>query len=234
MNSLAHFLAALAVVLGCSGAIAQVSASGCGELGNAYGPFEYRRDRHHTADSMPYQQKINLVENAHFTAQVEALIAGVTGPIGAELDYTLRVFPNHHRALLAVMKFGLKTKSAQPATLPRPIECYFERALRFAPDDTTARMLYASFLINGKRKPEALTQLERARFDAGDNGFTHYNIGLVLLDADEPAQALVQAHRAMSLGFMRGDLRDKLVSLGRWRDPQQSDAPTASASAPAQ
>jgi hypothetical protein len=234
MNHPAQFLTALAIALGCGGALAQVSASGCGELANAYGPFEYRQDRHHTADSMPYQQKINLVEHAHFTAQVEALISGVTGPLGAELDYTLRVFPNHHRALLAVMRLGLKTKSVQPPTLPRPVECYFERALRFQPDDTTARMLYATFLINGKRKPEAISQLERVRFDAGDNGFTHYNIGLMYLDADEPAQALVQAHRAMSLGFMRADLKDKLVALGRWRDPQQSDAPPASASAPAQ
>ena len=234
MNRPAQFLAVLAAALGCSSAIAQVSASGCGELANAYGPFEYRRDRHHTADSMPYQQKLNLVEGAHFTARVEALLGGVTGPLGAELDYTLRVFPNHHRALLAVMNYGLKTKSAQPPTMLRPVECYFERALRFAPDDTTARMLYASFLINGKRKPEALMQLERARFDAGDNGFTHYNIGLVFLDADEPAQALVQAHRATSLGFMRADLKDRLVALGRWRDAQSPDAPPSGASAPAQ
>lgn len=234
MNCSAQFIAALAAGLGFGSALAQVSTSGCGDLANAYGPFEYRRDRHHTADSTPYQSKLNLVEGAHFTAAVEALISGVTGPLGAELDYTLRVFPNHHRALLAVMKYGLKSKSAQPPTLLRPVECYFERALRFAPDDTTARMLYATFLINGKRKQEALTQLERARFDAGDNAFTHYNIGLVFLDADEPAQALAQAHRAMSLGFTRADLKDKLVALGRWRDPQQSDTPPAGASAPAQ
>lgn len=235
MNGPTQFLVSLAAALGCGGAFAQISASGCGELANGYGPYEYRPDRHHTPDnSMPYQQKISLVERAHFTARVEALIGGESAPLGGELDYTLRAFPNHHRALLAVMRFGLKTNSAQPPTLPRPVECYFERALRFQPDDTTARMLYATFLINGKRRADAITQLERARFDAGDNGFTHYNIGLVFLDADEPERAVVQAHRAMSLGFMRTDLKEKLVALGRWREPQSADGSPAGASAPAQ
>lgn len=229
-----RLLMTVLAVAACGSALAQVSALGCGELTNAFGPFDYRPDRDRSANPMPHRQRLMIVEETgrHFTPRIEALIGGETGPIGVELDYTLRVFPNHHRALLAVMRFGEKINSPQPATLPRPVECYFERALRFQPDDTTARLLYTTFLTRGNRKPEALQQLERARFHAGDNGFTHYNIGLVFLDVGEPEQALVQAHRAMSLGFERAGLKDKLVALGRWQDPAPSAPSSDAASAP--
>ena len=213
---------AVASVAACGCALAQVSASGCGELANAFGPFEYRADRAKFDGFMSHRDKLHLVEHVHFTPRIEALIGGESGSLGAELDYTLRVFPNHHRALVSVMRWGERLKSPQPPTLPRQVECYFERALRFQPDDTVARLLYATYLIKGKRKPEALEQLERTRSYAGDNAFTHYNIGLVFLDAGEPDQALVQAHRALGLGFERADLKEQLTALGRWREPAAS------------
>src|SRR5437867_1540176 len=61
---------------------------------NAYGPFDYRTA---TGD-----QK-TIVEAHHFTSEVESLHAGITGSIGAEIDYTLRAFPNHPRALMAMI-----------------------------------------------------------------------------------------------------------------------------------
>lgn len=225
-------LASLAVALGCGGALAQVSADGCGELGNAYGPYDYRADRDKDVASVTHERKRWLVEHVHFTARVETLIGGESGPLGAELDYTLRAFPNHHRALISVMRFGERTNSPQPPTLPRQVECYFERALRFAPDDTVARLLYVTFLNNRKRKSEALEQIERTRHYAGDKAFTHYNIALILLDLGEPDQALVHAHRARALGLERTELKDKLVALGRWRDPVAPMPLPGAASAP--
>ena len=225
---------ALATIAASGSTLAQVSAPGCGELTNGYGPYDYRSDRDIMVDGVPHQRKLWLVEHVHFTPRVEGLISGESGPLGAELDYTLRAFPNHHRALLSVLRWSEKTNSAQPATLPRKVECYFDRALRFQPDDAIARLLYATFLIKGKRKPEALAQIERTRVYAGDNAFTHYNIGLVFLDAGEPEQALVQAHRAIELGFERADLKDRLIALGRWQDPAASAPPSSAASAPPQ
>ena len=188
--------------------MAQALYSTCGPLENAYGPFDYR-----TA-----QDQLKIVEGAHFTAPVEALIKGNAGYLGGDLDYTLRASPNHHRALLAVMRFGEKTKSSQPPNLRYSVECYFDRALRFRPDDSVARMLYATFLAKQNRIPEASSQLAQTAALAGDNAFTHYNVGLVYLDMKNYANALAQAHRAYSLGFEKAELKDRLQKLGRWKD----------------
>ncbi len=230
-------LVALIAAAGAGHAQAQLSAQFCGSLEHPLGPFDYRQDRFKPkpGDQEPHRAKLRIVEDNHFTPEVEALIRGKSSSTGPQLDldFVLRAFPNHHRALAALMRLWERTKSPQPGDLPRPVECYFERAVRFQPDDTTARLLYATLLYGDKRKPEALEQLERARFHAGDNGFTHYNIGLVFLDVGEPEQALAQAHRAMNLGFERTGLKDKLVALGRWQDPAPPMPSSDAASAPA-
>ncbi|MDB5850133.1 MAG: hypothetical protein JWP29_3885, partial [Rhodoferax sp.] len=118
--------------------------SGCGPIQNAYGPFDYRFEKGNS---------LYLVESAHFTPVVEALIRGNAGYLGGDLDYTLRAFPNHHRALMAVMRYGEKTKSPQPPNLRYTVECYFVRALQFKPDDTIVKLIYASFLGKNSRAP---------------------------------------------------------------------------------
>ena len=74
---------------------AQVVNGGCGALQNAFGPFDYRTERGYNLD---------VVESYHFTPPVEALIRGSSGTIGGDLDYTLRAFPNHDRALNATIR----------------------------------------------------------------------------------------------------------------------------------
>jgi len=41
-------------------------------------------------------------------------------------------------------------------------------------------------------------------------------------------KALVQAHRAMALGFTRPDLRELLEKAGQWKDPEPAAEPAAS------
>jgi tetratricopeptide (TPR) repeat protein len=220
---------ALVALLAAAGTVrvhAQAAEQPCGSLANAYGPFEYRFDRFKPipGDHLSHQGHLQVVEAFHFTPEVEALIRGKAGSIATDLDYTLRAFPNHHRALSALMRYWERAKSPQPGNLPRPAECYFERAVRFQPDDTTARMLYAMFLHKDKRGAEARQQLEYATTYAADNAFTHYNIGLVYFDLGEPANALSQAHRALALGFPRMELKNRLVAIGKWQEPA-ADAP---------
>ena len=219
-------------------ALAQVDATFCGSLGNAYGPYDYRSDHHKQApgDQMSHPAKRRLVEGAHFTPRVENLIGaqsgGQIGPPGGDLDYTLRAFPNHHRALISVMRYGERTGSQKPPGLPRVVECYFERAVRFKPDDTTVRMIYSTYLTKNKREAEAIAQLEQATVLAADNPFTHYNIGLSYFDLKLYDKALAQAHKAMALGFERTQLRDLLVKAGQWKEPDSVPAmPEAAASA---
>lgn len=203
----------------CGVASAQPGPGECGSIDNgSNGPFDYRTNRGHT---------LKAVEDFHFTPNVESLVSGTSGPIGADLNYTLTAFPNHHRALLAMVRFGEKLKTSQPPHA-RSVECYFERALRFRPSDSTVRMIYATFLAKAGRMPETIKQLEFAKVDAGDNAFTHYNIGLIYFDIKNYDEALSQAHISYGLGFGRPALRDQLKSVGKWKEPEEKSAKSSS------
>ena len=227
----ALLVAGLLAGLGPRDAAAQVSASACGALGNPYGPYDYRTDR----------DKLDIVEGAHFTAIIEAG-AQYLRPraIADDIDYTLRAFPNHHRALVAMVRQGERLKSAKPEGARWPVECYFDRAIRFRPDDMLVHMLYAQYLTKNQRGPEATRQLEIATAGAGDSSFTHYNIGLLYYELKNYDRALVQAHKAYGLGIGFPALRDQLKSVGKWVDapaevpaevPAKSPAETPAAAA---
>ena len=202
---------------------AQVNASICGPLANNFGPYDYRPEKFVPDDMDSHKQKRWLVESAHFLPRVEFLIGGnrpdSKEPPGGDIDYTLRAFPNHHRALMSVMKYGERKKNPKPADLRYTVECYFERAIRFKPDDTIVRMLYATYLTKNSRLPEAVSQLEASDSLAAENPFTHYNIGLVYFDMKNYGKALAQAHRATALGFERTELRDLLKGVNKWQEP---------------
>lgn len=223
LNRLTMFFLILPIFFSLNGVVsAQPSAAACGSIdrgGN--GPFDYRTER---------GQNLKVVESFHFTPNIESLISGNSAPLGAELDFTLRAFPNHHRALMAMVRLGEKLKSPQPPGAPHSVECYFERALRFRPDDSTARMIYATFLAKNGREPETIKQLELAATKAGDNAFTHYNIGLIYFDIKNYDQALAQAHVAYSLGFGQSALRDELKSVGKWKEQEEKSTEPPSVS----
>lgn len=199
----------------------------CGALGNAFGPFDYRTER---------GNNLHLVESEHFTPYVETLIRGKTGQIGGDLDYTLRAFPNHHRALMAAMRLGERMKMAMPPGMHYTVECYMDRAVRFRPDDEIARMLYSMFLAKAGRTAQAVSQLDTAATSAEgkENPFTHYNLGLNYLDVKEYDKALAQAHKAYSLGFIQSGLKDRLKEAGKWKDLETATPETSAepASAP--
>lgn len=191
------------------------STDNCGALSSPgqYGPFDYRTD--------PKPQAVVL--SVHFTSEVEALIRGTTsrGP-GNDIDYTLRAIPNNHRALISMMRLGEREKTSKPNGSRFTVECWFERAIRFRPDDSIVRMIYSTYLHRNGRSPEANNQLELATTYAKDSGFTHYNIGLHYFDVKNYDKALIQAHKAIELGFTQTALRDQLQSVGKWTEPADS------------
>lgn len=206
------------------------TVTACGSLSQGtggYGPYDYRTDK----------SKLPIVEGAHFTPAVESLVRGNSAVLpGGDLDYTLRAIPNHHRALMAMMRYGEKMKSPQPQGTRYSVECYFDRALRFRPDDTIVRMIYATFLSKSARVSEAIQQLEQAGASAGNNAFSHYNIGLVYFDLKYYDKALVQAHKAIALGFIQTGLSDRLRSVGKWTVPapnsEATPAPVSTSQSP--
>ena len=198
----------------CSGALwatpaqAQTEGGNCGSLATGYGPYDYRTQ----------QYKLKVVEDAHFTPEVEALIRGSSGAIESDLGYTLHTFPNHPRALMAMARLGEKLKTPQPRYARYSVACYFDRAIRFAPSDTVVRILYARYLAKQARPDEALTQLDVAVTQAKDNPFSHYNIGLAFFDLGQYDKARVQAHTAAAMDFERTELTDKLKSANQWQE----------------
>lgn len=194
---------------------------GCGDLANpVYGPFDYRRAN---------RQQRDLVEHAHFTRGVETLTRTKTGAFGWDIGYTLRAFPNHPRALLTMQRLVASQKRNPATDAIYTIECYYERALRFQPDDHVIRLLYANFLIVGDKGDEAVKQLDYVSVEAADNPFTQFNVGMLYFDLKNYDRALEQAHKAAALGFNRPDLRDRLSKVGRWAEPPAAPASAASA-----
>jgi tetratricopeptide (TPR) repeat protein len=85
--------------------------------------------------------------------------------------------------------------------------------------------MYANFLTTNNRNAEALQHIDQVAHLAGDNAFTHYNMGLAYLDIKEYEKALAQAHTAIALGLEQPALREKLIAAGQWREPAPQATP---------
>jgi tetratricopeptide (TPR) repeat protein len=182
----------------------------CGALENGYGPYDFRQTN-------PEQRKI--VEDFHFTEQVEHGIRGNTGSLGADLDYTLRVYPNHVRALDTLVRLAPRARGGQLHGTKFPLECYFERAVRFQPSDGAAWALYARYLYAVGQEGRALPMLEQAVQVEPDNPTLNYNYGLALAKRKQYAAALPYAQKAYAKSFPLPGLKQMLVTAGQWQEP---------------
>ncbi len=206
---------AVALLAMANSAIAQTD---CGTLNTHYGPFDYRTDR----------GKLPIVEQYHFTPKVEMLLGGISTTYAeGDISYTLHAFPNHHRALASLIKLAERTRARQPPRLDMSVDCYFERALRFRPDDLIVRMLMADYLIRTGRSKEAEPQLDYVGKQAGDNALTHLNAGRLYMKLGLPEKALERALRARELGFQNSDLEGQLRAKNLW--PVAAAEPAAGA-----
>jgi Tfp pilus assembly protein PilF len=196
------------IVLGlltCGAAVA--GEADCGSLENSYGPYDYTNPVHR-AENIP------IVETAHLNADVRALRRGQTGtdPLG-DLDYTLRAVPNHPAALDAVARYFINGGSAGRYWTA---ECYFDRAMRFKPDDGTVYLVYGVYLHRKKEFADAERQYLRALELLGESADAHYNIGLLYVDMDDLEKAKQHALKAYQLGYPLPGLKKRLREHGMW------------------
>jgi hypothetical protein len=193
-----------------------------------FGPFDYLQ-RH----SLP--NELGIVEKYHFGPQVEQLISGMrTGPMGVpdELDYTLRAWPNHHRALNSAIQYQmLKLNKNKNARYP-PAECYLERAIKFSPEDGITRMLYGNLLQRARYKTRALQQYEQALELKPENVQIKYNLALLLVDLGKQKRAREYALELYSKGFPLPGLKDKLKKSGHWSKNDDNKKTTESGGVP--
>lgn len=216
-RTLAPLVAALALSCAHTAAHAQLGINpiACGlnlKPPGQYGPFDYR--------TVPPEIR-HTVEDFHFTPDVESAKRGSTGfTAGGDIDYTMRAFPNNPRALLAVARYTRVMKSDRPSGLKYPAECYYERAIRFAPDDPMPHVMYAHYLNERKRSAEVRAQLDEATRLRGDpsNFDLDYNIGLLYFDIGVYDKSMEAARRAYALGAQLPALQKKLKAAGKWVD----------------
>lgn len=188
--------------------------SECGgpDIRNSYGPFDYTNPTH-------FREKLPIVEAYHFTLEVESLEAGATGTHpGGDLDYTLRAFPNHHRALYAMGRYQLMHNTVIAPEARWTADCYFQRAIAFRPDDGVARMIYGIFLAKSGNLDQAMDQYSVALEIIPGSGELHNNVALLHISMEDYAAARVHASRAQELGFPLPGARGRLERLGEWHN----------------
>lgn len=190
------------------------------EASHAYGPYDY-------TNAEDRARKLPIVESSHFTPEVENLIRGVSGKVFSDLDYTLRAFPNHHRALYAFSKYELRElKKMKQQRLYKPLtsrfgfpgtaECYFERAIYWRPNDPVVHLLYGIFLHLSGSLDTALKEYKVSEKIQPNSADLQYNLGLLYFDRKEYAIAKEHAIKAYKLGYPLPGLRKKLSSIGYW------------------
>jgi len=207
-------LAGLAMVALLAPGAAHAQKNYCGDLTNAFGPFDYRTRGEHI-------EQFQLVESAHYTEEVARGIKGNTGTIGADLDYTLRAIPNHPGALASMATVAKKTKVNKLPGAKFPVECYFERASRLAPDDGAVWAVYANYLFSLGQDKQATEMFARAIELSPEDATINYNAGLAFLKAKDYQKANRYAQKAYALGFPLPYLKNKLVEAGKWEPKAQ-------------
>ncbi len=215
-------LCVMSLLFAVTPAFAKNVSTACGSLVNGFGPFDYRDPAHQVLQPGEVETKLGIVERAHFTREVETLVSGLRGrkdPLD-DLDYTLRAFPNHHRALSSMANYHIKNDKQKIGRYS--IDCWFQRATVFTPDDPVVRVVYAIYLVRTGKSDEALVQYKEALALQPNYAEAHYNVGLLYTKNGNYDLAYEHAERAYELGHPLPGLRNRLIAAGAW-NPQTEE-----------
>ena len=180
----------------------------CGELANHYGPYDYTNSDH-------FHNKLPVVEQFHFNKEQELSTFDPTSKRPVDFGYTLRAFPNHHRALMALARYVKYHPNREWKGL-RP-ECYFLRAIAFRPNDAVAHMIYGFYLQQHGKTDAAEASFKNAVRISPDYAEAHYNLGLLYTDQKRWVEARTHAQKAYALNYPLPGLRKKLTEAGQWQ-----------------
>ena len=117
-----------------------------------------------------------------------------------------------------MMNLQFKAKTERPLGATYSVPCYFDRAIRFTPDDATVHTLFGVYLMRLGKPTNALQEFETAERLGDDSGNLHYNFGLAYFEARDYEKSLAHAKKAYSLGFNLPGLKEKLSKAGKWQD----------------
>lgn len=188
---------------------------GCGQLDNAYGPFDYTNAR-------DVAKKLPRVEKAHFDIGVQQLTGHRSkvftwANLAADIDYTLRAFPNHHMALYAMTQYYLEGYDKQ-YPMRYSARCYFDRAKRNSPSDGSVYLVEGIYFARLGRLQDSENSYLTAINMMPTSSEARYNLGLLYLEMKNYPAAREQALKAYEIGYPMPGLRNKLQALGQWEN----------------
>jgi len=168
------------------------------------GPWDYTNPATHV--------HLERVEHSYFAPHVENL-AWDPKQDAMSAAKTLRIYPNHHRALYTLMRYYRDYPNIDNKNEIHSMECLFARASFFAPNDPTVYMLYGmhyhwnSDFIGSKGKYLKAYDLDP------ENPQVNYNLGLMYYDQGDYESAAKHADIAYNGGYPLQGLRKKLSRL---------------------
>jgi tetratricopeptide (TPR) repeat protein len=197
---------------------AEKRAMECGSLQNGVGPWDWRTRE--TTSRLSWDHADNMKH--HYDPAMNRMRAGeYTQPVMHDLDFLLRNWPNHIQGLRALMQYekaGGKTHGY------RTVECYFERARRFAPDDVAVTLLEGYYYLKKNKKELARRSYEDALRLEPESIDVNYNVGLFYAEVGEYEKAEKHAHMAYEAGYPLDGLRKRLQKAGHWTEPAATDS----------
>jgi hypothetical protein len=187
----------------------------CGHFRGHFGPMDFRT-------AHPHDRRV--VEEFHFDMEIRTFLAGQlsgrnmagTSEVVWGFLYTLRSFPNHPTALLALDQLGRRLRSESPQGIDFPVECWFMRAFMIAPDDPTVRALYGAYLAHRGRTEEAIMNLQIGEKSTRQSAAVQHQIGLAWVHLKQWERAQRVAMRLKKLGFQLDVVAREVEKAKRW------------------
>lgn len=187
-------------------------AMACGSLENHYGPYDYSNATHRT-------ERLPIVERFHFNEDVFQLRRGLsTSTIADDIAYTLRTFPNHHRALDAMSRLEARARVKNQPLGGYTIDCWFDRAIRWRPADGMIYLVHGLHHFRSNRLADAEQEMLKAVELMPDSAEAHYNLGLLYVRTGNFPAARRHALLAYGSGYPLPGLRNQLIRAGEWQE----------------
>lgn len=186
------------------------------KIAGKHGPFDYRSAN---------KGEKKLVESIHFDEHYQAYKLGkpkfkkkhdgIIETPAAGFGYTLWAFPNHHMALAAIEDLGAKQKSERLDGLPLRVHCYFQRAVKFVPDDGLVRALYGYYYGRRNQAEKAEAQLIEAISLRPDDVNVRVYSATAYLEMGQPEKSVEHVKAAYAAGYPFHGLRQRLEKAGQ-------------------
>jgi tetratricopeptide (TPR) repeat protein len=187
-----------------------IEGNKCAGILVAFGPYDYLQ-----RNSFP--SELQIVEENHFSTEIENLEAGQTTTAIGDIHYTLSSWPNHHRALNSALRYRLQNMGPWPSdSKVPPAECYLQRAINFSPNDPKPYIMYGLMMHKAGRYDDALVAYQSAIRMLPNDIMTQYNMGLTLIALKKFPEARAVAEKVYAAGMPLPGLKKKLIEAGHW------------------